>query len=198
MSEIIHYYIEQVQKGDDKAFNFIASHYEPLVRKTVNKILKGFPELKKDKAEIISLAWDGVWHGIRTYDLENPRHVPYCVTKSMNRTIAREIYQWSIYNDHIDKSVKENGITKDLPDELEDMHDEGPAEQLLRKEDYNELHRAVQQLPEFYRRIIVLHYRIGYSIQEVAEEYRLSTSHIAHSLKVARNLLRRFLLDKAA
>ena len=195
MSEIIHYYVEEARKGDEKAFCFIARQYEPLVKCTVRKTIKSFPDLYTDESEVASLVWNGIWLGILAYDFEKQLPVPYCMICSINKIIQKDLRKKMVYKKKIELlSSDEN--KKIVIEDYEDLHGEGPAEKLLKKEEYRELHRAVEQLPDFYRKLIFLRYRIGFSIKEIAEEYSASRSHIAHSLAYARNILKTSLAGK--
>lgn len=71
--------------------------------------------------------------------------------------------------------------------------DEGPEDALLRHERHRSLHKAIQDLPEDYREVVLLHHFHHLSYQQIAERIGAPVRTVETRLYRARGLLRKVL-----
>ena len=94
----------------------------------------------------------------------------------------QKIFGYVKYNVHLSKQQPLAAAKRFVPDALDDLV--LPAEPEDRA-----LYRAVMELPEKYRLVVVLHCMEGYSCSELAGFLRVSVSAVSMRLHRARKML---------
>ena len=193
--QIINYYIDQVKEGNNDAFRFLLNQYSPLVKKIAKQKHLRYPDFYTSEDEIIAMACKGLWQSIKTYDKDSNKAFTYYVIKAINKIINKDLYNNMAYKKHFEQPADTDTPAQFLKktiilEHVEDIHIEGPAEKLLKKEEYAELKRAVSQLPPFHQKVLRLHYRLGLSVNAIARYHGHSKAYTSRLLSEARSMLK--------
>ncbi len=177
--------VQRAIEGDQRAYTELQKQYAPLIRRVIRKMLRN-PDIEEDVLQDVLLkvftslkryapthpfaAWVYRIASNHCIDVLRKRQLP---TQSLERFYAGEDRETQRY---------------EIPDSSY-----RPDEQLQRKERHQLLHKAIEQLPEHYRRVIYLRHFEELEYQEIAERLQLPLGTVKAQLFRARAQLYRLL-----
>ena len=149
-------HVKKAQMGDQDAF---AEIYQALAK----NVYYGALRMVKDHHDAMTVAQDVM---VELYQNLDKLGKPQALVAFVNRMVHfRSI-------DYLRKERKLQGVPlEELGDSLslEENPEKGPQAQVERSERAETVLAAVEQLPEYYRSVILLYYYNEYSVQEISD-----------------------------
>jgi RNA polymerase sigma-70 factor (ECF subfamily) len=171
-----HQLVEKCIQGDQDSFAELVHRYKKLIYYTVYYYIK-------DREEVNDVA----------------QEVFVKIYKSLNRYNSE--YNFSTWSVAIAKNlcvdiIRKKKLKVTNIDEYESLtrDDDTPERQYLSKERAAQVHKAIENLPEKYRTLIILYHQHGLSYKEMAERLNKPLSIIKNRLHRARVTLRESML----
>lgn len=166
--------IELAQNGDEEAYESLILTYTPGLYRVVRRML---PDDAEAEAVIQETFWR-VWRNLGRYQNDRPLF-PYLVTVAVNQLHDR----W-----RSSRWLEDADITE-AADQLLDPR---PllAVEIERRELLEQLARAVAELPDQYRVVIVLRYQAEMRYEQIAETLNIPINTVRTHLHRATRLLR--------
>ncbi len=167
------YIIKQCLGGDANAFRVIIERYQlPLYRTAL-----GITGLQQEAEDITQNTFLKAWEKL---DIYNPEY---------------KFFSW-IYRICVNESLNSTrNLNKISSLEEEQTEDTTPHLELVKDEEHTLLKKAVDQLPEHYKTVIILRHFEELNYQEIADILQIKTDTVKSRLFTARNLLKDKLLD---
>ena len=162
--------IEQARCGDTMAFARIVRQYQSLVSGVLFSTTGDFHRSEDLAQETFLIAWK------KLDDLRDEENIATWLC-----TIARNLAHRSFR--------KHQPTTNEIPEE-KISSDLGPEAELLRREQSELVWSAIGEIPETYRETLVLYYRSGQSVAEIAEATASTEEAIRQRLVRARKSLK--------
>jgi len=166
--------VEQSRLGDRESFGQIVRKYQGIVSGVVYGILGDFHKSEDIAQETFLVAWK------KLDDLREVEKLPGWLCG-----IAR-----NLANHYRVKQPKVQTVSIDKASEITGKNDD-PARILAQSEQNRLIWSALEKIPEKYRVPLVLFYRSGQSLTEIAEALELSKEVLSMRLSRARKYLRR-------
>ncbi len=176
-------YLKQYKQGDLSAREKVIIHN---IRLVLNQVSKKFANTPYDKKELVSIGIVGLINSVDTFDMDKSIKFATYAIKCINNEILmflrkgeKNIADQSIYKPI---GIAKDGTEKILADILEDDTFDFVSEY----EDqitYNEVRKAVYNLPDRDREIILLYFGFidnhQYTQNEIAEKFQMSRSYVS-------------------
>lgn len=168
--------VEQVLKGNLKAFELLTQKYERLVFHIAN----GFVNDPLDAQDISQEAFFKIYKNLSTFNFES----------KLSTWIGKIVYNTSI--NYIKKHDKAQ-YNEPMNELSERRGDYGafidPESILQKKQSHHLLHNAIEELPLHYRSVIVLYHLREFSYEEIGSILNITESKIKSDLFRARKIL---------
>lgn len=186
--------VERAKQGDLEAFEQLVAHYQDRVYNYVLRMVHDPVEAQDVAQETFLRAYQGLprFRGASSFQTWL-----YRIASNLAIDAARSRKRRGIGLVSIDQPLEgedESEMVRDLPDENE----HGPLDEALRQELQREVWRAVGELSDRLRPVVVLSDLQGLSYQEVADILGCPVGTVKSRLFNARNQLREKLRDRLA
>jgi RNA polymerase sigma-70 factor (ECF subfamily) len=184
--------ISEAKKGDQRAFTKLLSKYRTSVFCMINRMVKN-----RDDAEDITMDTFGrVFKVIDEYT-PNGSFSSWLFRIAANKAMdfLRANRQKTVSIDRNDDENDSNNIDY-VPDLIGDV--KNPEEKLISSQRESLLHSFVEQLPEDYKVITLMHYWDDKSYVEISKELLVPMSTVKTRLFRSRELLMSIMRDNAA
>jgi len=152
--------ISDYLKGDNEAFEILIAEKLPYVYRYLFRYVYN----EEDAQELAQDTFVKVWKKIKHFDI-NKNFNTWLLTIARNTAIdflrkKKEIvFSDLIHDDDLEQDEFENSVVDDEP---------LPSEIYEKQEAVEALEKTLKELPLKYREILILHYREGFSLSEVA------------------------------
>lgn len=173
----------QAQQGDRNAFEWLVRRYRNLVASIAYSHVGDFAKSEDIAQQTFLTAWQ------RLGTLQDTSTVSSWlagIARNLARNEARKSYR---------RSECQTGDGQDSDLEYEERSTSNPETIAMRNEQHELLWHMLEKLPVNYREPLVLFYREGHSVQEVAEQLDLKPDTVKQRLSRGRNMLRTELMD---
>ena len=175
--------VQAAAHGDREAFRRIVSTHQTLVTSLALAVVREEP-LSRDIAQEVFLH---VWSGLGS--LRNPDSlIPWL--RQLTRNRARLRLRFARRHPEV------RGPDADVHVDLAPSDSRNALEQLLDVEQQRRLSAAIAALPASSREVVILFYREGQSVEQVAALLELSAASVRKRLQRARDALRASLLEE--
>jgi len=163
--------IEQARRGDTAAFGQFVRRYQSLVSGLIFSIIGDFHKSEDLAQETFLIAWNKLGDLRKTDD-----PAPWLCT------IARNLANRSFR--------KKQEQVLEIMDDQADTTQQDPAREMLRREQSELVWSAIGEIPSQYRETLVLYYRSGQSVREIATATDSSIDAVNQRLVRARQSLK--------
>ncbi len=191
--------VSRLRRGDEAAFTTLVDRYNPALR----RLARSFVSTDAAADEVVQDTWVAVLDGLDAFQersLVKTWIFRILVNRAKTKGVrdARMVPMSGLDTDEQDSPeaavdparFDERGMWSSPPQRWES---ETPAKLLLRKELVGELERAIAQLPERQRSVVVLRDALGWSAEEVCDLLELNEANQRVLLHRARSRLRAIL-----
>lgn len=166
--------IARVIKGDTNAFSAVVDKYQSLIFHVVKRVVPG----QMDAEDISQEVFVKVYRSIGSFNYQS----------KLSTWIAKIAYLTAL--NHVRK-YKRN-LTEKYPENIIRLRSDqdGPAEQLSKKNTAEYLNGLIDKLPEQYRIVVTLFHLEEFSVQEINETTGMPDGTIKSYLYRARKMLK--------
>jgi RNA polymerase sigma-70 factor, ECF subfamily len=168
--------IERVRTGDEHSYRLLVERYQTLIFTIAFRMVR-------DRTEAEDIAQDVFLKVYRTLDQfrEESSFKTWICRIATNRCI-----DWKRKH-----GVRQDATTQvDEADRLVDEIHERPEQSLVRRETQAEIRKAIEEMPEKYRTILLMYHFQGLSYKEIADQQDISPRTVETRLYRAKHLLR--------
>ncbi len=161
------FYIEKVKDGENEYFSFLVKKYQQHLFNVINKTIRDYSVSE----DIVQDAFFRAFKNIRNFKSDKP-FFPYLLKIAVN-----------CMNDYFDRENRKSVLMENLSQKSKtESHIENVAK-------VSNLYELIYPLPENEREILLLFYRDGKSIKEIALLFGISANNVKVRLFRARKKL---------
>lgn len=166
--------IAQIVNGDTIAFSLLVDKYQNLIFHVVKRVV---PE-QMDAEDVCQEVFVKVYRSIGSFKHQS----------KLSTWIAKIAYLTAL--NHVKKNKR--SLTEDYPKDVISLqsNQDGPEEQLSKKNTSEYLNTLIEQLPEQYRIIVTLFHLEEFSLEEINETTGMPVGTIKNYLYRARKILK--------
>jgi len=179
--------VRRIIAGDDKAFEYLVEAYNKKVFNIALRILNNY----EDASDITQDIFLKIYRKIHTFK-ENCSFYTWVYRLSVNTCIDELRRRKNFNTVSIDSSLptEDGEMSWDIAD------DSDSADELLQKKEVRQiLRRAISQLPDIYRVLLILREYDGLSYQEISQIINIPIGTVKSRINRARIMLRNLLKE---
>ena len=174
MTMTLRHYVRAAQNGDERAFEFLFTQFEPLFKRHLGQYAYQY----ENDDEIRSSIYSAAVLCIMEFDLTKPGTVRQAMKACVHNFLEREAYHMEKYRSKVKKNIEgADGCLTDLPECTAPLS-QCPEYQFAKNEVKRQVWAALQQLEERKRYFIILHYMHGHSYRKIANKHDVSEKTI--------------------
>lgn len=149
--------VEKYISGDETALKTLIDRYFPSIYNYISRLVS-----TEEIDDLVQDTFVRIWRNIKKVDFNKASFKTWIFTIARNRVIDYLRKKKTISFSAMNK--KDESFSESIIDESSSIEDE-----ILKTEDVNQLNRALDEIDEIYREILILHYQEDMSFKEIGQ-----------------------------
>ena len=180
--------VQMSAEGNEKAFSQLVSIYEDSVFNMAMYITKN----REDALDVSQEVFLKLWRTLESFRGE-------CSIKSylmkLTKNAALDLKRRNSYRQTVSLTMENDEGESSQLDIADTSEDANPQEAYLRRERIERVRRAISELDEEHRQVIVMRQMIGMSYREISDALGINEGTVKSRINRARSALKKILTD---